>query len=187
MAGILFFAAALCMCPAPGLLLLAILIHESGHLLCALFLDWQRPDIRFSPAGIVLQYQGMHLWWQEVLVCMAGPAANLLTGGICFLCMGGRITAESIFLCKTLLFYSIGLAVVNLLPVQGMDGGGILRGVCSRLVFPDRAYQICRAGSILSVLFLWIINLYVQMKIGFNLSLLAVSLYLTVTVLPRSA
>lgn len=187
MAGILFFAAALCMCPAPGLLLLAILIHECGHLLCALFLDWQRPHVRFSPAGIVLQYPGMHPPGQEILVCLAGPAVNFITAGVCFWCMNSSIIGEGALFNEMLFFYCIGLGAVNLLPIQGMDGGGILSGVCSRLVLPDRAYQICRAGSVLSVLFLWGINLYIQMKIGFNLSLLAVSLYLTVTVLPRSA
>ena len=187
MAGILFFAAALCMCPAPGLLLLAILIHEWGHLLCALFLDWQRPRIRFSPAGIVLQYPGMHPPEQEIFVCFAGPAANFITAAICFWCMSFNIAASHVAFYKMLFFYCIGLGAINLLPIQGMDGGGILSGICSRLVLPDRAYQICRAGSVLSVLLLWGVNLYIQMKIGFNLSLLAVSLYLTVTVLPRSA
>lgn len=186
MAGILFFAAALCMCPAPGLLLLSVLIHECGHILCALFLDWRRPDIRFRPAGIVLQYSGMHLPWQEVLVCLAGPAANFITAGICLWCMHHGLCEKGV-LCETLLFYSIGLGTVNLLPIQGMDGGGILGGICNRLFLPDRTYRICRVGSILAVLLLWVVNLYIQMKVGFNLSLLAVSLYLTVTVLPLNA
>lgn len=187
MAGVLFLAAALCMCPAPGVLLLAILIHECGHLLCAFFLDWQRPHIQFSPAGIVLQYSGMHPPGQEILVCLAGSAVNFITAGVDFCCRNFSIIGESALFNEMLFFYSIGLGAVNLLPIQGMDGGGILNGVCSQFFLPDRAYQICRAGSVLSVLFLWGINLYIQMKIGFNLSLLAVSLYLTVTVLPHSA
>ncbi len=118
---------------------------------------------------------------------MAGPAVNFITAGVCFWCMNFSVIGEGALFNKMMFFYCIGLGAVNLLPIQGMDGGGILSGICSRLVLPDRAYQICRAGSVLSVLFLWGINLYIQMKIGFNLSLFAVSLYLTVTVLPRSA
>ena len=187
MAGILFFAAALFMCPAPGLLLLAVLLHESGHLLCALFLNWKRPTVHLSPAGIALCYAGVHPPWQEMLVCLAGPAANFVAAAICCWSMLFEIGEGRVLLCRTLLFYCMGLGIVNLLPIQGMDGGGILSGLCTQLFLPDRAYRICRAGSVLSVLLLWAVNLYIQMKIGFNLSLFAVSLYLTVTVLPGRA
>lgn len=187
MAGILFFAAALTMCPVPGLLLLAILLHEGGHLLCALFLDWRRPSIHLSPAGISLCYTGIHPPWQEILVCLAGPVANFAAATLCYFSMNFEIGEGRVLLCRTLLFYCMGLGMVNLLPIQGMDGGGILSGLCTQLFLPDRAYRICRIGSILSVLLLWIVNLYIQLKIGFNLSLLAVSLYLTVTVLPGCA
>lgn len=184
MAGILFFAAALSMCPAPGLLLLAALLHECGHLLCAAVLRWRRPAVHLGPAGIALRYAGVHPPWQEIFVCMAGPAANFAAAAIC---RWSSMFAPACAGCRSFLFYCIGLGAVNLLPIQGLDGGGILGGLCAQLFMPDRAYRICRMGSLLSVLLLWVFNLYIQMRIGFNLSLFAVSLYLTVTVLPGSA
>ena len=187
MAGILFFTAALLLCPAPGLLLLAVLLHEGGHLLCALLLGWRRPSIHLGPAGVALRYEGIHPPWQEVLVCLSGPMANFVTVVLCCWLLYSANAEGRVLLCRTLLFYCAGLGVVNLLPIHGMDGGGILEGICEQLFLPDRAYRICRAGSILSVLLLWGVNLYIQMKIGFNLSLFAVSLYLTVTVLPGRA
>ncbi|MBS5725621.1 MAG: hypothetical protein KHW59_07575 [Clostridiales bacterium] len=187
MAGILFFTAALVMCPAPGLLLLAVLLHEGGHLLCALFFGWQLPSVRLGPAGIALRYTGIHPSWQEILVCLAGPLANFAAAAFCCWSMHFAFGEGRVLLCRTLLFYCMGLGTVNLLPIQGLDGGGILDGLCTQLFLPDRAYRICRAGSVLSVLLLWAVNLYIQMKIGFNLSLFAVSLYLTVTVLPGRA
>lgn len=172
------------MCPAPGLLLLSVLLHECGHLLCATVLHWRRPAVHLGPAGIALRYAGVHPPWQEVLVCLAGPAANFAVAAICR--WSSMFAAESAGY-RPLLLYCIGLGAVNLLPIQGLDGGGILSGLCALLFMPDRAYKICRMGSLLSVLLLWAFNLYIQMNIGFNLSLFAVSLYLTVTVLPDSA
>lgn len=172
------------MCPAPVLLLLAVLLHECGHLLCAFILQWRRPAVHLGPAGIALRYTGIHPPWQEVLVCMAGPAANFAAA---VFCLWRSTTAAEGAGCRLFFLYCIGLGVINLLPIQGLDGGGILGGLCALLFMPDRAYQICRMGSLLSVLLLWAVNMYVQMKIGFNLSLFAVSLYLTVTVLPDGA
>ncbi len=182
MAGLLFFAAALSMCSSPVQLLFAVLLHECGHLLCASLLHWCRPAVHLSPAGIALRYVGVHPPWQELLVCMAGPAVNFIAAVFCH--WSGMAAAGS---GRLFLFYCIGLGTVNLLPIQGLDGGGVLNGLCALLFMPDRAYRICRIGSLLSVLFLWMVNVYIQMKIGFNLSLFAVSLYLTVTVLPESA
>ncbi len=183
MAGVLFFAAALFMCPSPVLLFWAVLLHEGGHLLCASFLHWSRPAVHLGPAGIALRYAGVHPPWQELLVCMAGPAVNFAAA---FFCQWSSIAATE-GSGRLFLFYCIGLGTVNLLPIQGLDGGGVLNGLCDLLFMPDRAYRICWIGSLLSVLLLWMVNLYIQMKIGFNLSLFAVSLYLTVTVLPDSA
>ena len=85
MAGVLFFAAALFMCPSPVLLFWAVLLHEGGHLLCASFLHWSRPAVHLGPAGIALRYAGVHPPWQELLVCMAGPAVNFAAAFFSFL------------------------------------------------------------------------------------------------------
>ena len=184
MAGILFFAAALCTAASPLWLLSAVLIHEGGHLFAARLFHWQTPKVRLGPAGAALRYPGLYPFSEEMWVCLAGPAANLVTVGVCGILLRIAPGAQP---CRALLFYSLGLAAVNLLPVSGTDGGGIFAALCAGLCLPDRAYRLCRAASVLSVLFLWAISLYVQLKIGFHLSLLAVSLYLTVTVLPDAA
>ncbi|MDD6095689.1 MAG: hypothetical protein PUC29_08110, partial [Clostridia bacterium] len=80
-----------------------------------------------------------------------------------------------------------GLALINLLPVSCLDGGGMLYCL-SCMIFPfERAVSVCRIVSSAAVTALVLFNILIQLKAGFNITLMAVTVYTAVTVLGESA
>ena len=170
MAGILFLVLAVLSCPYPISLLSAIVLHEAGHLAAAFLLGWGMPSVNFGAAGIRLCYRGAHKTLPSVAVSLAGSLAGVLSSLIPILPEQFRL-------------YSLGFAFLNLLPILRLDGGGALLAVLEAIMLPDRAYRTARTVSAATVLLLWALSVAVQLKAGTNLTLLAVSVYLTVSAL----
>ena len=107
--------------------LLAVFLHEAGHL-AALWLlghPLRLPSPRLSGFGIrarrVLSYK------EEFFVCLAGPLANLITGGVVLLFSRGEAS----------LFFAVSLltAASNLLPIRGYDGYKAILAISGGLGF----------------------------------------------------
>ena len=118
--------------------LLACLIHETGHLIVFLLAGYVPQSLTFELGGIRLQKPEQELSpWREVLVQLAGSAANF---SVFFLLIGsiGQISGWSIFAVTHLV-----LGIFNLLPLRGLDGGKLAALFFGRF-FPERtAYLIC--------------------------------------------
>lgn len=68
----------------------------------------------------------------ELAIAAAGPLANLAVAGIFYALYGALITAErlsSAELMQWLMFFNIGVALFNLLPVFPLAGGRVLRAI----------------------------------------------------------
>lgn len=154
-----------------GWLLLAMLLHEGGHLLalgafrapprlvalsalgCRMELDPQKP---LAPA-------------QGAAVSLAGPGANLLAFGLLSLeGLGGHPFALA----------NLGLGLLHSLPIPPLDGGLALGSLLRWRLGEDRAG---RWGAALAVLFLFplaAVGFLVLLRTRYNFSLLALSVYL---------
>ena len=125
------FAAALCLlgwCDLRlcGLFLLALALHEAGHLTAlALF---RRPvlGLTLGAGGAKIETEALTLR-QEALSAAAGPLVNLLSGALTLRCVPAFSAV------------SLGLAAVNLLPLYPLDGGRILRAALLSRLPPERA------------------------------------------------
>ena len=148
----------------PFFTLVAIAIHETGHLLAARLL-------RLKPSGITADTIGIRLWFcdtpisygKEIALCAAGPAANLLSLLPILPLRDG----------KAAFFFSISiaLALLNLLPIEGFDGGRILHSTLSLFLAPAYADRISDLSSFLFLFVLWCISVYLIMRTGNELSL----------------
>ena len=169
MTGIIFLAAALLSAKSPLSLILAILSHEAGHILFALFRGMGPPEFSLCPAGLSLRYRGIISYTDNLFLCLSGPFFSI----ILFFIFRGTLFS----------LYSLGLGIINLLPVSCLDGGGAMNALSMRFLPPEKALSLCRTVSYTFVILLCLFNILIQMKIGFNITLLAVTLYTAVTVL----
>jgi Zn-dependent protease len=107
----------------------AVVLHESGHALVATAFRLGPVVIEVHGLGGVTYHRGAREWWKNLLVSLAGPAANLLSAVAAVV---GLVVAPFGLLGYTfgqLLFISLFLAILNLLPIFPMDGGKALRSV----------------------------------------------------------
>jgi Zn-dependent protease len=86
------------------------------------FMGWGKP-VRTNPSNF------RNRWRDDILVSLAGPAANLLIALVSILVGALFVSSQPRFgeLVKGLVVMNVGLAVFNLLPIPPLDGAAILR------------------------------------------------------------
>ncbi len=116
------------------LFLLAVLIHESGHLLAMLFLGEKPKGFRLGPGGAEIRFDVSFLpYRKEARVHLAGPLAGFLAA-LCTLWILRHSPLPSLFY---FFFCNVFLSTLNLLPIVGLDGYNAL--FCYFCIHQDRS------------------------------------------------
>jgi len=106
----------------------SIVAHELGHSLTARAFGYPTMSITLSALGGCAALERLpKVWWQEMLVAIAGPMVSLALGAIGL----AAIKVASIGVVERFAFLNIGLAIFNMLPGFPMDGGRVLRSLLS--------------------------------------------------------
>lgn len=118
--------------------LLACILHELGHIAMAAFLGGRVEALSLTAVGAELriEYGALLGYGQDSLVALAGPAANLLAGGLT-LWLGWEPAA---MLC-------LAVGAFNLLPILPLDGGRVVYGLLASWLDPDWAERLMTALS----------------------------------------
>lgn len=123
-----------------ALLLAAALVHEAGHAAAILLSKGRIESLTLSifSARMTPRYRCIGSLRREAAVLAAGPAAGLLAAAVAA-ALGYRRFCVA----------NLALSLFNLLPVDGIDGGALLRLGCARLE-RSTADGIVRAAQILT-------------------------------------
>ena len=146
----------------------SLALHEAAHIAALRAFGTSR--IRFTPAplGFRLRFGAADLPRRARLaVSLAGCAANALlaAASLAF----GVYPPESAALSSGALRFAainVSLAAFNLLPIDGLDGAEAISAILSDRVEPRRAYVVCRALSLSFALALWLVSVFVQLRIA---------------------
>jgi len=104
--------------------LIAILIHECGHLIIATIFKWQVEEFKLSAIGGFLRFKNdlARPIYQSLFVAFGGVVFNLIFG-VLLIFFGGP---------PSLIYTQFAIAIFNLLPISPLDGSRILQAFLRR-------------------------------------------------------
>lgn len=153
--------------------LFAALIHELGHIIVAKTLGVKITSTNSSILGFRIKYSQHDLSLaKECAVCAAGSIAGMTTA---FIIVITPLIHYDICLYYAVLSFS--LAVINLLPIRGLDGGAIIMRILDKIMLPDRSYAVMTVLSVAFSVLFWVIAVRIQLRHETNLSLLVIAVY----------
>lgn len=113
---------------------------------------------------------------RQIMVALGGVFINLLCALPCFWI--GKANENALFFGVA----SLALAILNLLPVKGLDGGRALEEILLLFMDVPSVWKICKAVSVCFLVLLFVLSLLVLAGSSFNFSLLLFTLYLSLSV-----
>ena len=150
--------------------LAGVALHESGHMLAALLLGIPLRSLDIGTFGMSLKVRGSLISYpKEFLLCAAGPAMNFVsaTAVVIFSERRGYYSECG----EWFIAISIMLGFLNLIPAEGFDGGRMLTVVVSSLFGPRASARLISFTTFSSILFLWMLSVYLLIRYGTSLSL----------------
>ncbi len=145
-------------------MLLAILVHEMGHIVAAIALRVRIKRLHLSIVGARLEIDGSISYLEEFLLSLAGPLFGILGAT---LVAALAIKNES---AATFAIVSLLLSAFNFFPISTFDGGRMAKCLfCS--IFPlDFAQKILSVISFFTMFLFWMITVYFMIKFAGGLS-----------------
>ena len=154
----------------------AAAVHEAGHIVAAAILKIKFKSLSLSLLGAKLGLAApLYSYSREWLLCAAGPAINIMTGGIALYIYNKCGSPERL---RYVLFFAVAsffLAGLNLLPIKNFDGGRMLICVAAPLLGINAAEKMTDVLSFFCVLAIWSISLYLMIRVGSSLALFVFS------------
>lgn len=156
--------------------LFAVFIHESGHLLAMWAADCQPKEVKLIPASVQIVRPFSPKRYGETAITVCGPAANLLLFGV---------LSANYFIFKSEQSLTFGIlnlviAIFNLLPVSGLDGGTLLCEALSHFTDPYRAEGIVRIITAVFAVIMFLLGVYLWASGTVNISVFIIAVYLGV-------
>lgn len=161
------------------LTMLAALLHEAGHLLTARLLGVGVSEITLLPLGADIKFSRLTTYREDILTGISGAAANIISA-LLLLPLGAH-PAVRYFICSNL-----ALAAINLLPVDTLDGGTVLRGILSARMPEKTASAVMAALSAASLSVLWLCSVYLMLRSCTGIELWAICMSVMLGMLRRN-
>ena len=180
---------------AAGLIcLVCATVHELGHIFAAklMKIKLKKLTLGFAGARIYPDDEGMS-YKKEFFLCAGGPIANLCFAAIAItialvyqkntLLSADEVVTQALlildgqsgefisalYLCATV---SLLQAAVNLLFVDGLDGGRMLVAFISQIGSAQTAYRAEKICTLLSAVCLWLVSVYLLLRTGSGIGIL---------------
>ena len=161
---------------APVLTVLAVVIHELGHIIASLILGYPTRKFSFQAGGFKLSGERAYSsYFDEAAIAFAGPFFNLISA-LTFL--SATDSAATFFR-----HVSFALAILNLLPITEFDGGRVLACILSSFMPCGRCERLCELLSFLSLFLLWCASVYLLLRSGRSFTLFIFSAFVFIRTL----
>ena len=146
----------------------AITIHEISHIISARLMRIEIKEVELNILGAKIHTKNsLFSYRMEVFLALSGPLINLLLFTII-------IISQSLWgndSIKQFAFCNLALGLLNLLPVEGFDGGRIINGLLSRFLSPRTVLSISHFLSFVVIFLLWLFSVYFLLRTGTSIAL----------------
>lgn len=143
-----------------ALVMLFALIHELGHLLCGIILDFEVENFEIMPLGFSVEFKpnvkdynkkimkSNILTVKKLCINLAGPMANFII-----------IIVSYLFKLQDIIIFSnLIILIINMIPIYPLDGGRVLKNVLKLLFGNQKALKCTNTISNVAVIMLTIIS-----------------------------
>ena len=154
----------------------AVLSHEAGHIIMLMAFGFRPKRIRLQLGTVAVDGKYFLNPIKEGIMLFAGPLLNIIF--FCFLFMGYKYCSNISLLNRSLVMLVVG--IINLLPIKGLDGGGILSLILEGHFKLSTAVILEKTVSLIFVLLVFALGVYVFITSGQNPSLIIFAIYLFV-------
>ena len=137
-------------------MIFASVLHELGHIIAAKLCGAETALVTIGLGGAEMKMRGISSYRDDAVISSGGIICNLLFFVLFFKYGFGT--------------YNLIYAVLNALPVCGLDGGRTLRALLE-MRFGSKADTFCDIVSIATLFMLWQFSVYLLFKTGANFSL----------------
>lgn len=162
--------------------LFAILMHEMGHLFMMWVVDSAPKRIKLIPASIQITTPFQKRYRNDMLISLAGPLVNI----VLFLTLYFNFLT---FRNQTTLYFALlnlVVALFNLLPVKGLDGGTILYCILSKYKDSNRASIILKYITLAASAVIIVTAITLSIRGNINISFYIVGIYLLIASLVKN-
>lgn len=139
------------------IVLAAAILHEGGHYLASCLCGVKVSGFRLNLLGARMQLAGLLSYKKEFLIAAGGPAVNLLCAGALYLVSQTVALTEAWSLFG---YASVGLGLLNLLPVRTLDGGRMLTAGISFFISQEAARKCIGVTTAFCLGILWMLTVY---------------------------
>ena len=150
----------------------AAMLHELGHMVAAWGWGVTIRSLRLDLFGARLELGGLTGYAAELAVAAGGPLVSLAVAAL-FRPMGGMWMGAELFSSV-----SLGLGLLNLLPVRGLDGGRMLSCALSLTAGEGVSESVLRLTTGIALGCLWLLSVYALLRVGEALTLFTFTLCL---------
>lgn len=160
----------------------AVVIHELGHLMALRLFKRRAAEISVALIGVTLRPNASLSYRQEIITAAAGPLASLALAGLA--AWAGRLyPLPWLYLVAGASFV---FCVFNALPVYPLDGGLLIHAAICEFFGPDRAEKLACVLSCTVILILLTAGTVVLITTHVNFSLLLAAVWLLFSYCQRS-
>lgn len=160
--------------------LIAALMHEFGHIFAMTLKNNKPQEINFDIFDIKIKdnNRSRSSYGENILILFAGPCMNLSLAAIFFLAY--FITGIDFLLIP--MSENLILGILNILPIESLDGGQILYCLLVKKLGIQKSEKIVCIVSFIFLVPLSILGFTILFKSKYNMSLFVVSCYLMVMI-----
>ena len=151
--------------------IIAAFFHELGHFAVAHFCNVSVEELKLDIFGATIKLKKeLCSYKKEAVIALGGPAVNVLIFGVLLFFKSSLSGFVGLFAVASLF-----LGILNLLPIENFDGGRIIYCLLIDKVDFPIAYRISQTLSLICLIFLWMLSVYLILRVSASLSMFVFS------------